>query len=76
MLAKTTDERLKNNAYEIFGKKPGITLLARMVHARRKFDEAKNNDKERAEGALKKIQKVYKTERKARDEQLTFEQRK
>lgn len=62
--------------YDIFEKKQGFRLLACMAHARRKFDEAKDNDLQRATIALKYIQKLYKTERKAREEELSDEARK
>lgn len=64
------------SAYESFEKKPGITLLACMAHARRKFDEALKNDKARSEHALKLIQQLYAIERQAREEQLDYDQRK
>lgn len=63
-------------AYDIFGEKQGIELLACMAHARRKFDEAKDNDLQRATIALEYIQQLYKTERKARQEDLSPEARK
>lgn len=63
-------------AYDIFGRKQGIKLLACMAHARRKFDEAKDNDLRRATIALEYIQKLYKTERKAREEKLSYQARK
>ncbi len=62
--------------YKMFEKKEGVILLACMAHARRKFDEAKNNDKDRAEHMLKLIQQLYNTERKARENSLPFEERK
>jgi len=62
--------------YDRFEKKEGIRLLGCMAHVRRKFDEAKDNDKERAEHVLRKIQKLYKTERVARQEGLGYEERK
>ena len=61
--------------YEDFEKKPGITLLNCLAHARRKFDEAKTNDPARAEYALSEIQKLYAIERHARAEALTAGQR-
>jgi len=63
-------------AYNKFESRQGITLLACMAHARRKFEHAKENDPERAIYALKKIQTLYSIERKARDEELSYEQRK
>ena len=47
-----------------------------MAHARRKFDEALNNDKERAEYALTQFQKLYKVERDAKEKGLSYEERK
>jgi len=63
-------------AYNKFENREGITLLACMAHARRKFDKAKDNDPERASFALKKIQALYQVENSAREQELTFEQRK
>jgi hypothetical protein len=37
------------SAYDIFEKKEGITLFGCMAHARRKFENAKDNDPQRAE---------------------------
>jgi transposase len=64
------------NAYTGFEKQDGITLLACMAHARRKFDKAKDNDPVRASYVLDKIQDLYDVERKAREEKLSYEQRK
>lgn len=60
--------------YEDFDKKPGITLFHCMAHARRKFDEAKDNDLVRASYALTEIQKVYAIERQAKNEGMSAEQ--
>ncbi len=62
--------------YEAFEKQPGMTLLACMAHARRKFDEALKNDKVRAEHALKLIQQLYVIERQAREEHMNAGERK
>ncbi|MFM6408036.1 MAG: IS66 family transposase, partial [Microcystis sp.] len=61
--------------YEDYGRKVGVTLLHCMAHARRKFDEAKDNDLARAEYTLTEIQKLYAIEREARDNNLTAQQR-
>lgn len=61
--------------YEDFDKKPDIILLNCMAHARRKFDEAKDNDLVRAEYALTEIQKLYALERKAKTESLSADNR-
>jgi len=63
-------------AYNKFDKQQGITLLACMAHARRKFDTAKGNDPKRAEYALNKFQVLYQIELQARDEQFSPAQRK
>ena len=62
-------------AYTIFEKQNGITLLACMAHARRKFEEAQGNDKPRAEHMLKLIQGLYAIERRARDAEMPHEER-
>ena len=62
--------------YDKFEKQKGIRLLGCMAHARRKFEEALDNDKSRADYALTEIQKLYKVERKAREEGLDYAQRK
>jgi transposase len=63
-------------AYNEFEKRDGITLLACLAHGRRKFEKSKDNDPKRAGYALKKIQELYDVEREAREQDLTFEQRK
>jgi len=62
--------------YDKFEKHKGISLLGCMAHARRKFEEAKDNDQSRAEHVLAEMQKLYHVERKARKEARTHEQRK
>jgi transposase len=63
-------------AYNIFDKKPGITLLHCMAHARRMFNEALDNDYERASYALEEIQKLYTIERISKENNLNFEEMK
>jgi transposase len=53
--------------YDGFDKKPDITLMHCMAHARRMFDEALNNDRLRAEYALTQIQQLYAIERRAQE---------
>lgn len=60
-------------AYEDFDKRAGITLIHCMAHARRKFNDALENDKARAEYALNMFQQLYAIERRIRDEELTSE---
>src|SRR5580704_16939784 len=52
-------------AYNIFDTQKDVTLLHCMAHARRKFVEARSNDRMRARYALEKIQQLYAIERKA-----------
>jgi len=61
--------------YNTFEKSDKITMLACLAHARRKFDEAKNNDQPRAEYMLLQIQKLYAIERLADDQNLSYEDR-
>jgi Transposase and inactivated derivatives len=63
-------------AYDIYEKKDGITLFGCMAHARRKFEKAKDNDLKRAEYVLERMQKLYMTEREARENSLSWNQRK
>ena len=49
--------------YDKIGKKPGITLVGCLVHARRKFYEAKDNDSQRSEFALSRFREIYKLEK-------------
>lgn len=63
-------------AYDIYEKKDGITLFGCMAHARRKFEKAKENDLKRAEYVLERMQQLYMIEREARENGLSFEQRK
>lgn len=52
-----------------------IKLLHCMAHARRYFDQALDNDRPRAEYALKEIQKLYVVEKQARENKLNHSQR-
>ena len=62
------------SAYEIFDSEK-TTLLNCMAHARRKFEHALTNDKERAEFVLTQMQKLYAVEKIARDENYSHAQR-
>jgi transposase len=64
------------DGYAALARKEQITQVACMAHARRKFDEALDNDKERAQKALVYIQALYHIEAKAREQKLSTEQRK
>lgn len=61
-------------AYETLDQKR-IQLIHCMAHARRYFEQALENDKERAEYVLKQIQKLYDAERICRDQNYSFTQR-
>jgi len=54
-------------AYDQFYHRDGITMLHCMAHARRKFKEAEDNDKERSNYAMKVFQEVYLIERQIKD---------
>jgi hypothetical protein len=58
------------NAYEIFDKRSGITLLHCMAHARRMFHEALQNDEARASYALEQIGHLYTIERTCKEQGL------
>ena len=60
--------------YDFFKEKEDIAVLHCMAHARRKFFEAKDNDKDTAEYALEKIRLLYDIERQAKEYQLDAEQ--
>lgn len=61
--------------YDNLKSKEEMTLLACMAHARRKFDQAKDNDRARAEQALKMFAELYQVEQQARDQQMNHHQR-
>ncbi len=56
--------------YDVFAKRPGITLMHCMAHARRYFTEALDHDEVRASHALREIQKLYTLERKGKEQGL------
>ena len=60
--------------YDYFDQRSNITLLNCMAHARRMFDNALENDKERAEFVLIEMQKLYAIEQVGRDQSLSTEQ--
>jgi transposase len=64
------------SAYTVFEIPGKSILLSCMAHARRKFDQAQDNDKERAQTVLKMMQPLYELEQLAREYQLSFEERK
>ncbi len=62
------------SVYDAIGKQPGISLAGCMAHARRKFYEAKQSDRQRSDIALSFFQKIYAHERKIK--QSTNQERK
>lgn len=61
-------------AYSIYENKQGVLLLGCWAHARRKFEQALQNDSVRAAYALQQIQQLYLLEREAENDKLTPEQ--
>lgn len=64
------------SVYDYFETVDGITLLGCMAHARRKFEESLDNDPALAGWMMKKMQELYWIEQKARELNLSFDQRK
>lgn len=62
-------------AYDHFGRLAYVELIHCMAHARRYFEQAKDNDRIRAEYALTEIAKLYDIERLARDKNMTHDER-
>jgi len=62
--------------YDKYGKKEGVIHLACWAHARRYFDKARENDPQRAEHALRQIQRLYAIERKIKGAELSPQQTK
>src|SRR5918912_826942 len=60
--------------YDSFNTKK-IKLIHCMAHARRGFEQSLGNDQQRAEYALKEIQKLYAVEKHARENELNHQQR-
>jgi len=63
------------SVYDEFGDMEGVDLFHCWAHARRYFEKALDNDLERASFMMKKIQLLYAEEKKARNENFSFEQR-
>lgn len=61
--------------YDAFDSRDGITLMHCMAHARRYFTEALNNDADRANFVLERIQLLYTIERTCKEMALTNDQR-
>lgn len=63
------------SVYEEFDKNPNITLLSCMAHARRKFDQAKEHDLERASYFLSQVQLLYHLEASLREQNADWDKR-
>lgn len=77
-LLKDFQGALQTDGYEVYKMyedKKGILPLGCCAHARRKFEEALKEDKSRAEYALAQIDMLYDVERRADEENLSFEER-
>ena len=61
--------------YNYFKDKPDVTLIHCMAHARRMFFEAQGNDPARATYGIEQIQKLYDIERRAKDQQLSVDEK-
>jgi transposase len=61
--------------YDLFAKRKDITHVNCMVHARRGFEKALPYDKKRAEYAMDMFQKLYAIEQKAREDNLSPQDR-
>lgn len=61
--------------YDVYENKKGVLPLGCWAHARRRFEEALKEDKARAEYALGQIGLLYDVERRADEENLSFEER-
>ena len=63
------------SGYTFLAQKKGLVHLSCWAHARRYYERAQDNDKERATHVLKLIQLLYAIEAIARDQNLTHDQR-
>lgn len=61
-------------AYEIFDQRAAITLMHCMAHARRMFNDALENDQQRAGYAMREFGKLYAIERSCKEQSLSISQ--
>jgi transposase len=61
--------------YDMYENKKGVLPIGCWAHARRKFEEALKEDKDRASYALEQIGLLYEVERRADRENLSYEER-
>ena len=60
--------------YKAYGQKSDVTHLGCWAHARREFEKALDNDKQKAQYVLVEIQKLYAVERKTKEQNLIPEE--
>jgi len=63
------------NVYDDISSRKGIIGVGCFAHARRYFDQAKESDPVRSEWMLLAIQQLYRIERQAREEGMSFQER-
>jgi transposase len=61
--------------YEQFEARDSIVLVGCLAHARRKFEQALDNDAQRAEKVLRWMQQLYALEREAREKEVSVAER-
>lgn len=61
--------------YDAYSAAPGILHVGCLAHARRGFDESKDNDRPRAAYALEVFRKLFEIETEARQQELNADQR-
>lgn len=64
-----------HNAYEMYDNHPTIEHFACWAHARRKFHQALDSDKDRADKIMHLIRILYDTEQESRQKELNYQQR-
>jgi len=78
-LLKDFNGHLQTDGYGVYeheqiGGRKGITLMHCMSHARRYFEKALDNDKQRAQHVLAAVQQLYAVERRGKDEGMNTDQ--
>jgi transposase len=63
------------SAYNVFGSNEQVCLVSCMAHIRRRYETALEENKSLAEYALSQIQQLYRIERMADDQGLSFDER-
>lgn len=63
------------SVYDSYENDPDFILFSCWAHARRYFEQALNNDKQRADYVLRQIQILYKIEESAKEQKLSNEER-